>query len=98
MKALGIGVTIVFPPDVDTPQLAYENTIKPPETKALAGNAGVLSPDQVAEDILKAVKRGQYVVLPGFENKLFYHLSGLLGNGIYPVMDMMVADARKSKH
>ena len=96
VKALGIGVSVVFPPDVDTPQLAYENTIKPAETKALSGNAGVLSADQVAEDILRAVKRGQYVVLPGSENKFLYRLQGLLGNGIYPVMDMMVASARKS--
>jgi 3-dehydrosphinganine reductase len=97
VKPLGIGVSIVFPPDTDTPQLAYENTIKPAETKELSGNAGVLSADQVAETTLKGVKRGQYVILPGSENKFLYRLSGLLGNGVYPVMDWMVADAMKKK-
>jgi 3-dehydrosphinganine reductase len=34
MKPHGIRVSVVFPPDCDTPQLAYENQFKPIETKA----------------------------------------------------------------
>lgn len=95
LKPLGIRVSIVFPPDTDTPQLAYENQFKPPETKALAGNAGVLSPQQVAEEILRGVAREKYVILPGLEMKLLYRLSGLLGNTIYPLMDWMIRTARR---
>ncbi len=95
VKPLGIRVSIAFPPDTDTPQLAYENQFKPPETRALAGNAGVLSAEQVAEAILRGVERGRYVILPGFENKMLYRLSGLLGNAVYPLMDWMIAGARR---
>jgi len=95
VKPLGLCVSIVFPPDTDTPQLAYENRFKPAETKALAGTTNLLSAEQVAASILKGVARRRYVILPGFENKVFYRLSGLLGDAVYPVMDWMIAQARR---
>ncbi|MEZ0396564.1 MAG: SDR family oxidoreductase [Anaerolineales bacterium] len=97
MKPHGIRVSVVFPPDTDTPQLAYETPFKPPETKAISGNAKVQSPEAVAAAILKGVRRGRYVILPGFDIWLFYHLNNLLGNAVYPLMDWMVADARRKK-
>jgi 3-dehydrosphinganine reductase len=95
MKPLGIQVSVVFPPDTDTPQLAYENQFKPPETKELAGNAHAVSPEIVAKAILRGVARRQYVIIPGFEGKLYYWLGGLVGTGLYPIMDLMVAQARR---
>jgi 3-dehydrosphinganine reductase len=97
MKPLGIRVSIVYPPDTDTPQLAYENRFKPPETKALTGGAGMLSPQQVAKEILHGVTRGQYAILPGLEMKLLYRLSGLLGNAVYPLMDWLIRNARQKR-
>ena len=47
VKPLGINVNIVFPPDTDTPQLAYETQFKPFETKVISGTAGLTSPDKV---------------------------------------------------
>ncbi len=97
VKPLGIGVSVVFPPDTDTPQLAYENQLKPFETRVIAGNAGMLPPQRVAKAILDGVRRGQYTITPGFQNALYYRLSGMVGNAVYPIMDMLVADARKKK-
>lgn len=97
VKPLGVQVSIVFPPDTDTPQLAYENEFKPFETRVITGNGGMLRPDKVAQAILDGVRRKQYAIVPGLENRIAYRLSGLLGNAVYPVMDMMVADARKKK-
>lgn len=97
LKPHGIAVSLVFPPDTDTPQLAYEAAFKPPETKAIAGNARVQSPEAVARAILRGVQRRRYIIVPGFDTWLFYHLSNLLGSGIYPVMDLLVAAARRQK-
>jgi 3-dehydrosphinganine reductase len=97
MKPLGIKVAIVFPPDTQTPQLDYEKALKPPETKAIAGNAKVLTAEQVAQSILKGLRKGQYVIIPGLEGKIFYRLVGLLGNLTYPVMDWLVRKAQKEK-
>jgi 3-dehydrosphinganine reductase len=98
LKPLGIRVSIVFPPDTDTPQLAYEAPYRPPETKALASNAKVMSSEAVAKTVLQQAARGRYVIIPGVETKLFYWLIGHSGNAVYPVMDWLIARARKNGH
>jgi 3-dehydrosphinganine reductase len=97
LKHRGIRVSIVFPPDTDTPQLAYENQFKPFETKELAGTIKAMSADAVANAILKGVARGKYTIIPGFEGKLFYRLTGIVGDLTYPIMDWMISDALKKK-
>jgi 3-dehydrosphinganine reductase len=81
MKLHNIGVALVYPPDTKTPQLEYESSIKPAETKALAGNSKVLSPEEVANEIIRGIERGKYLILPGFESKLLYRLNGILERG-----------------
>jgi 3-dehydrosphinganine reductase len=95
LKPLGIKVSIVFPPDTDTPQLAYENQFKPPETKAISGNAGIKSAEEVAQQIIRQVERGRYTIMPGFESKFWYWLSRFLGDYKHDVMDWMVARAQR---
>jgi 3-dehydrosphinganine reductase len=97
MKKYQIGVSIVYPPDTDTPQLAYENRFKPFETKALSAGSGMLTPEAVAAAILKGVRRGRYVVLPGIEGKLLYRLSSLFGGAINNVFDLIVSQAQNKQ-
>jgi len=96
MKPLGIGVSVVFPPDTDTEQLAYEAEFKPAVTKALAGTAKALSPEKVARSIVEGVARRRYIITPGLEGSLFYGAQNLLGGFVYPLMDLMVSRAWKS--
>jgi 3-dehydrosphinganine reductase len=65
----GIGVSVAFPPDTDTPMLADENRIKPAQTQALAGNVAVLRPEFVARTILVGLARRRHWIIPGFESK-----------------------------
>lgn len=97
LKPCGIRVSIVFPPDTKTAQLDYENQFKPLETKALAGTTKAMTPEEVADSILKGVSRGKYIILPGMEAKLLYRLSGIVGNAVYPVMDYMIAQSRNGQ-
>lgn len=98
VKPYGIQVSIVFPPDTQTPQLEYEDKYKPFITRELAGTANLMSADVVARDILKQVARGKYIILPGTEGKILYHVKNLIGKSQYPIMDLMVKDAiRKIK-
>ncbi len=97
LKPLGIQVSVVFPPDTQTPQLEFEEPLKPIETREIAGSSKALSAETVAQDILKNVKKGKYVIIPGFEGKAFYKLINLLGNLTYPVMDIMVRSAQRKK-
>ncbi len=97
MKPHGVNVSIIFPPDTDTPQLAYESKFKPFETKIISNTAGITSPDRVAGDILDGIMKKRYMIFTGFDNKLLYWLMGKLGKLQYPMMDMMVKDAISKK-
>jgi 3-dehydrosphinganine reductase len=98
LKQYQIRVHIAFPPDTDTPQLAFEEPIKPFETKVIASANKVYTAERVARDILRGVERNRYIILTGLDSTFFYWLSNLAGPLQYTVMDMIVADAiRKRK-
>jgi len=95
LKPLGIDVSVVFPPDTDTPGMANENKTKPYETLE-AFSSSLAAPEAVAKAVVRGMKRRQYVILPGDAN-LTYRLMYLTGNGIYPIFDMLLAQARRKK-
>jgi 3-dehydrosphinganine reductase len=78
LKALGVGLSIVYPPDTDTPQLAYEKQFKPPETQRMTATAPCLSAEQVARIILKGVGQRQFMITPGFEMTLLSRLHSII--------------------
>ncbi|PSB12693.1 short-chain dehydrogenase [Pleurocapsa sp. CCALA 161] len=67
LKPKGIKLTVVYPPDTDTPQLAAENKIKPPETKQITASAQVLTAEAVAQEILQGVAKNKFAIAPGME-------------------------------
>lgn len=94
LKPRGVHVSIVFPPDTDTPQLVYDKQTRPPEIDALLGGAGkVLAAEAVARAIVAGIERRRYIITPGFDTMLFYWLSSVLGPLQYPIMDLLVARA-----
>jgi 3-dehydrosphinganine reductase len=98
VKRKGIDLSIVFPPDTDTPQHTFEKPFRPPETAAIASLDKVLAPEAVARDILTAIRRRQYIVVPGLGNRLFYWAFTLTGTLAYPIFDLFLAWAfRKSQ-
>jgi len=70
-----ISVSVIFPPDTNTPQLLEENKIKPMETKVLAGNVKILSPEKVARAFLDGIEKRKFIIVPGLMNKITYFLS-----------------------
>lgn len=98
MKPHGIRVAVAFPPDTDTPQLAYEEPFKPAETKAISGTAKSLSAEAVAGSILKQAETGQFMIFPGFDSRLLYLLTSKLPKWlVLTVLDKMAASAHKKK-
>lgn len=95
LKAHGIRVSVVFPPDTDTPQLTYETPLKPPITRQLSKSAGLLSANAVAQSILHGVIHRRYIITPGSEATLFYALVHTLGNAVYWIMDRMIDNAQR---
>ncbi len=95
LRPYGIHVSIVYPPDTDTPQLAYENQFKPLETRAL-GSGVVLTAEDVARATLRGIARRRYTITPGFEASAASRLIGLLGDLHHPILDLMLKRAQRS--
>jgi 3-dehydrosphinganine reductase len=94
LKPRGVHVSIVFPPDTDTPQLVYDKQTRPPEIDAMLGStAKVQSPESVARAIVAGIEHRRYIITPGLDTTVTYWLAGLLGPLQYPVMDLLVARA-----
>jgi 3-dehydrosphinganine reductase len=83
LKPHGIGVSVVYPPDTDTPQLHEENKVKPAETFAISGNARAWSADDVATCILRGARRGRFTIAPGLEIALLARFHSL----VHPLLD-----------
>jgi 3-dehydrosphinganine reductase len=80
MTVHGVGVTIAYPPDTDTPGYRNEVGSIPPETVEIYGTAGLFKPEVVAESILNGVVRGQFRVTVGLDGKML----GILTTGMTP--------------
>jgi 3-dehydrosphinganine reductase len=98
LKPLGIHVMLVYPPDTDTPQLAYDQQKKPPETAAISATASkVFSPEVVAGEIIKGIQRRRFSVVPGFDSKFFFTAVGISSAAIFLLVDLVVARTRRNK-
>ncbi|TAL35207.1 MAG: SDR family NAD(P)-dependent oxidoreductase [Spirochaetes bacterium] len=62
-----IGISVLCPPDTDTPGFKTENITKPEETKAISAAAKVMTPDAVAERLVKGIRKKQFMIIPGFD-------------------------------
>jgi len=69
LRPHGVAVPCVFPSDVDTPQLAAEGPHKPAESKAVSGTIKSVPPGQVADAILKGIRRVAPIVCPGIQTR-----------------------------
>lgn len=96
LKSHNINVSLVFPPDTNTPQLAGEEPYKPAITKALSeAGASVIEPNLVADLIVKGIKQGKYLIIPPGDTRLLYTLVSTVGLLRYKIMDFMLADAAR---
>jgi len=97
LKPEGIGVSVVYPPDTDTPQLTEEKRVRPEITSKLAGGARVFSADEVADAIVNGVSRGRFAIAPGWEMGALNRLHSLIGPFLQRfAFDPVIAKIHKS--
>ena len=70
----GIFVAGVYPSDVDTPMLAYEKPLHPPEEDAMQGTIKPMSPEVVVDAILNGLRHRQPRIYPGRRTSVLAHL------------------------
>lgn len=94
LKPHGIVVSLLCPPDTDTPMLAAEAALKPPETTALSKTAGVISATVVATAAMRGMERGQALIVPGLEGRFTALAHRLLPGMVERISDRIVRAAR----
>ncbi len=92
LKPKGIKVSVVCPPDMDTPGLVTENKTKPEECKILSERGKLVKPEDVAKAVVDGVGKGKYYILPGESNYIF-NMKRLFPGLVFSVMD---GDLRKA--
>ena len=74
LRRYRITVSVLCPPDTDTPGFVTENICKPVETKALSAGAKIMHPDEVARELIEGIKRGTFIIIPGADGKFIYFM------------------------
>ena len=97
LKRFNISVSVLCPPDVDTPLLERSNRIKPEETKAISATASLMSADQVAAALLKGMAREEFMIIPNFGGRFTYVMKRLFPGLVSYIVDSKVAAVRKKQ-
>jgi 3-dehydrosphinganine reductase len=91
----GISVTIAYPPDTVTPQLAYEKPRRSPETSRIVGAGGEWSADSVAKAIVRQADKRAFVATVGWKLAAVNRWHSTLGPLLMKYQDRIVASSRK---
>lgn len=92
-----IHVSVLCPPDTDTPGYQEENKTKPAETLAISANTKLVSAESVARGALKELEKGRFLLLVNTESKLTFWLKRLLPGVLYKIMQKDVRKIQKNK-
>jgi len=65
LKPYNIHISVIYPPDTDTPGYKVENQTKPPECKMLSENVKLMSAEKVAESFVNGILKNKFAIFPG---------------------------------
>lgn len=86
LKPHGIRISVLFPPDTDTPGFEKENESKPPETAMMSENLKLMSAEAVADEFVRGLLRNKFFIMPG-DAKLAWRM-----NRFFPWLVRWIAD------
>ena len=95
-ESYGINISVVYPPDTDTPQLVEERKLKPYETRLITESGGVMSVDDVAKAIVKGINQHKFVITPGYAMTLLGWLHSLIRPLLYSWFKFQIKRAAKT--
>ncbi|MCB2180105.1 SDR family oxidoreductase [bacterium] len=94
LKPYGIRISILYPPDTNTPGFEIENQTKPKETAMLSETAKLFSPEKVAEAYVKGLLKNQYHIMIG-EGKWIWRATRLAPRLVHMILDNDYKKARQ---
>ncbi|MGW7427603.1 SDR family oxidoreductase [Streptomyces sp. NPDC054813] len=92
-----VHVGVVFPPDVDTPQLHDENRWKPEETRVVGGTIKPLTAERVAAAIVDGIERQRFVTCPDAGTWALARFGSVLSPLLNHEFDRRIRAVRRSR-
>ena len=96
LKRFAITVSVLCPPDVDTPMLERAGRIKPAETKAISATAKVMTAEEVARVVVDSMGKGGFMILPGSGTSFTYNMKRLFPGLVEFITDRKIAKFRNA--
>ena len=96
LRPRGIAVSVVAPPEVETPMVVEERRSAPGATTRMKLLAGSLSLDPAAEAILAGIDRGEFLIIPSRRAKIVALLSRVLPRPLlHAIVDQVIRRERR---
>lgn len=95
VRGRGIQVSVLCPPDADTPGYEAENETKPEETKALTATAALMTPEEVARRFADGLERGRFLINCNVSSGFLYRLNGFAPALTRRYIDRMIAKIQR---
>lgn len=97
LRPYGISVSVLCPPDVDTPMFENENKHKPLETLRISEGAKLMKPEDVALAAVSGMEKGKFLIIPNFPGKMFAMANRLAPRLLDRILDGTVDKVRKER-
>lgn len=97
VKRYNIAVSVLCPPDTDTPGFVEENKTKPEETKVISAGAKLMKPEAVAQALLKGMAKQEFIIIPNADGRFTYIMKRLFPWLVEMVTDSQVRQVQKAK-
>ena len=97
LRADNISISIVFPPDTDTPMLEEENKTKPEETAVIASVAKMWGAEGIANCVMRGIARNAFAITPGYMLTLINRMPGLMIPLLHRYCDKLVAGVARKR-
>jgi 3-dehydrosphinganine reductase len=91
----GVGVSVLCPPEVDTPLVRGESGHILPETRFIKNLGGLLTPAAVSKATMKGINNNQFIIVPGLMAKFSYAQSRFMPRAFAWSMQKMVGLAHR---
>ena len=94
LSPYNIKISVLYPPDTDTPGFEIENRSKPPECAMISEGAKLMKPEDVAKMFVKGILKEKFTILKG-DVKLYWWIKRLAPRLAFSFIDGDLAKARK---
>ncbi len=97
LRPYKIGVSVLCPPDVDTPMFENENKAKPLETLRISEGAKLMKPEEVAKEAIHGMEKGRFIIIPNLPGKMFNLANRLAPSLVNRFLDKTVDKVRRER-